>query len=110
MDADELRAVVTEARRMAIEQDRAGACDTTLGQILAHAPEGQDAIWPAEAVRDIFEAEASEKMFEGLWVRSEEHTSELQSLMRTSYAVFCLKKKNARHKKTTENDNTRKLE
>src|SRR3546814_3407130 len=29
----------------------------------------------------------------GAVVRSEEHTSELQSLMRTSYAVFCLKKK-----------------
>src|SRR3546814_1833590 len=28
------------------------------------------------------------------WVRSEEHTSELQSLMRISYAVFCLKKNN----------------
>src|SRR3546814_9300501 len=28
-----------------------------------------------------------------LGIRSEEHTSELQSLMRTSYAVFCLKKK-----------------
>src|SRR3546814_5241773 len=28
-----------------------------------------------------------------LTIRSEEHTSELQSLMRTSYAVFCLKKK-----------------
>src|SRR3546814_10864700 len=28
------------------------------------------------------------------WNRSEEHTSELQSLMRNSYAVFCLKKKN----------------
>src|SRR3546814_7346981 len=27
-------------------------------------------------------------------IRSEEHTSELQSLMRISYAVFCLKKKN----------------
>src|SRR3546814_3642207 len=27
------------------------------------------------------------------WSRSEEHTSELQSLMRTSYAVFCLTKK-----------------
>src|SRR3546814_5271417 len=27
-----------------------------------------------------------------LWDRSEEHTSELQSLMRISYAVFCLKK------------------
>src|SRR3546814_1474254 len=33
-------------------------------------------------------------------LRSEEHTSELQSLMRISYAVFCLKKK-------TVNDNTR---
>src|SRR3546814_13047250 len=29
--------------------------------------------------------------------RSEEHTSELQSLMRISYAVFCLKKKKKRH-------------
>src|SRR3546814_14004147 len=32
-----------------------------------------------------------------LTVRSEEHTSELQSLMRISYAVFCLKKKNTLH-------------
>src|SRR3546814_1835860 len=30
-------------------------------------------------------------------LRSEEHTSELQSLMRISYAVFCLKKKNINH-------------
>src|SRR3546814_5563162 len=30
--------------------------------------------------------------------RSEEHTSELQSLMRNSYAVFCLKKNNQQHK------------
>src|SRR3546814_6383363 len=33
--------------------------------------------------------------------RSEEHTSELQSLMRISYAVFCLKKKNIRQTTTT---------
>src|SRR3546814_8521342 len=32
--------------------------------------------------------------------RSEEHTSELQSLMRISYAVFCLKKKNNTHTHT----------
>src|SRR3546814_1904484 len=32
-------------------------------------------------------------------VRSEEHTSELQSLMRISYAVFCLKKKKKLHHK-----------
>src|SRR3546814_4421303 len=30
---------------------------------------------------------------DGIGIRSEEHTSELQSLMRISYAVFCLKKK-----------------
>src|SRR3546814_7050248 len=34
------------------------------------------------------------------YARSEEHTSELQSLMRNSYAVFCLKKKNNNEKKT----------
>src|SRR3546814_9491547 len=37
--------------------------------------------------------------------RSEEHTSELQSLMRSSYAVFCLKKKKRltkRHQRPTE--------
>src|SRR3546814_7499201 len=34
--------------------------------------------------------------FGGVNLRSEEHTSELQSLMRISYAVFCLKKKNKR--------------
>src|SRR3546814_2855854 len=33
--------------------------------------------------------------------RSEEHTSELQSLMRISYAVFCLKKKKKRQTSTT---------
>src|SRR3546814_9429819 len=36
--------------------------------------------------------------------RSEEHTSELQSLMRNSYAVFCLKKKN---KRTQDNHDTK---
>src|SRR3546814_6528582 len=34
-------------------------------------------------------------------LRSEEHTSELQSLMRISYAVFCLTKKNTKTKKNT---------
>src|SRR3546814_6001718 len=39
-------------------------------------------------------------------VRSEEHTSELQSLMRISYAVFCLKKK----KRTIKNNTTNYVE
>src|SRR3546814_2140764 len=47
----------------------------------------------------------------GIAIRSEEHTSELQSLMRISYAVFCLKKKTLTniqeqqsHKKIREQD------
>src|SRR3546814_4612339 len=40
------------------------------------------------------------------WLRSEEHTSELQSLMRISYAVFCLKKK----KTSKTNYNMNKIE
>src|SRR3546814_7389531 len=38
--------------------------------------------------------------------RSEEHTSELQSLMRISYAVFCLKKKTQQHQRINYTHNT----
>src|SRR3546814_3520457 len=42
--------------------------------------------------------------------RSEEHTSELQSLMRISYAVFCLKKKKKSNESPhTKSENTRTL-
>src|SRR3546814_8923179 len=61
-----------------------------------------------EAVADLRELLAVPDDYEVLFMqggataqnRSEEHTSELQSLMRISYAVFCLKRKT---KETTEN-------
>src|SRR3546814_6343512 len=40
--------------------------------------------------------------------RSEEHTSELQSLMRISYAVFCLKKKKKKHNRYNQRRNRQK--
>src|SRR3546814_5119291 len=46
------------------------------------------------------------------FIRSEEHTSELQSLMRISYAVFCLKKKKTKHNHHTSkhsSTNTRRI-
>src|SRR3546814_6179211 len=56
-----------------------------------------------ELARILFQiriAEDAERVGIGLeLLRSEEHTSELQSLMRISYAVFCLKKKNKLQKK-----------
>src|SRR3546814_9289376 len=46
-----------------------------------------------EAARSAAEQALGEELSDRNRARSEEHTSELQSLMRTSYAVFCLKRK-----------------
>src|SRR3546814_4141901 len=48
------------------------------------------------------EAEARKPLRQGRIDRSEEHTSELQSLMRISYAVFCLKKNKTDYTKITD--------
>src|SRR3546814_5557517 len=47
----------------------------------------------ASVVSPLYISEVAPPKYRGRLVRSEEHTSELQSLMRISYAVFCLKKK-----------------
>src|SRR3546814_4018212 len=47
---------------------------------------------------DAYRAFGEKRFLDRALKRSEEHTSELQSLMRISYAVFCLKKKKIRHK------------
>src|SRR3546814_7075121 len=63
-----------------------------------HVPVGEDQKQHLEFARDVaakFNTDFGVELFvlpEPL-VRSEEHTSELKSLMRISYAVFCLKKK-----------------
>src|SRR3546814_2124812 len=58
---------------------------------------GRQAFEAAPAIADPEQIERVDKggaaRFVGMVERSEEHTSELQSLMRISYAVFCLKKK-----------------
>src|SRR3546814_7420069 len=66
--------------------------------VVVVGPEGENV---AEAVAPALTAVQEEALGTGHAVmsaraalRSEEHTSELQSLMRSSYAVFCLKKKN----------------
>src|SRR3546814_8086656 len=62
--------------------------------ILAGAPRPTAALYRLEGVAAVrgWLSECRER-------RSEEHTSELQSLMRTSYAVFCLKKKTKQQQK-----------
>lgn len=42
--------------------------DIRIGQLLAHSPDGQDGIWPCEAVRDILEDLGTEEMARGIQV------------------------------------------
>src|SRR3546814_2093860 len=62
--------------------------------------DGLDDVVITRAAADVALQPLADLVFLGIGVllrkvhRSEEHTSELQSLMRDSYAVFCLKKKN----------------
>src|SRR3546814_1317513 len=91
-EAREVAALLAEARELALRR----ACheDDALPDRLMPLlwlPEDPDAPHP-----DALDAGSD-------WAeRSEEHTSELQSLMRISYAVFCLKKKKTAHNSTQQ--------
>src|SRR3546814_1583276 len=104
----ELALQISEATREDIVHDARGdllaGCPlpSPLAWPLAYAwpvhrigPDHQPLQQPAEPTLLLLRRESDGKVsFHVLSPRSEEHTSELQSLMRISYAVFCLKKKN----------------
>src|SRR3546814_5737170 len=88
---------------------------TTLVRSIKDVPWASQQMWaPDAAYKDgtyylYFPARDKSKDKNGLGAfrigRSEEHTSELQSLMRISYAVFCLKKKKHQLNYTTRKNN-----
>src|SRR3546814_1734310 len=99
----ELSLVVRTEQQPGAEEalDDLGALSITLQDANAETPDeqaifepgvGELPLWPTITLNALFDEH-----------RSEEHTSELQSLMRISYAVFCLKKKNT-YNKLTNND------
>src|SRR3546814_2967706 len=75
--------VAALAQRMAEEVDH-----RAVARVLQAVAVGTDAVEAGD------EAQVLDRACAQQGLRSEEHTSELQSLMRISYAVFCLKKKN----------------
>src|SRR3546814_10114417 len=95
-DVDQLPSV--DAGRVLNDIIESGICHVTRFSRVYRTGEGSDIAVGAARIR------------EG-GMRSEEHTSELQSLMRISYAVFCLKKKNTKQYSTSKNkpkNNTKK--
>src|SRR3546814_1401133 len=80
--------------------EKVGALEGVTLTLPAHGHPFPDLTGRAKAIRehheerlDVLRAAADELGSSTVEERSEEHTSELQSLMRISYAVFCLKKK-----------------
>lgn len=66
VDAEAIRAWVTEARRLLAESGRTIVGDLVIGEVLAHVPPDTDGVWPAEPVRDLVEDLKSPKFEEGL--------------------------------------------
>src|SRR3546814_4494469 len=98
---------VAPQERQELREDLVGDARAHEGVLMAVAVEDQQLV--AVARRQLLQAVEAEDVGVGEDAvvtpgheqhrRSEEHTSELQSLMRISYAVFCLKKKKTKHKK-----------
>jgi len=66
MDAEHLRAWVTEARRLLAESGRAAVGDLCIGAVLAYAPPDSEGLWPPEPVRDLIEDIQSPDLERGL--------------------------------------------
>src|SRR3546814_4525425 len=89
--------IANAPRRLATENVLLDPVDGAADQRTELVDRGAEAAAPVELIKQPAGLE--------LLGRSEEHTSELQSLMRISYAVFCLKKKN-KHKHTQQQNTT----
>src|SRR3546814_4500781 len=84
--------LISYAQRQASQKRGNGAADLPLDEaLLIPQQRSEELLALDEALERLKEADP----------RSEEHTSELQSLMRISYAVFCLKKKKKNATKTS---------
>src|SRR3546814_3619390 len=76
-------------------EDSSGSVNLTYGAGLGLSKSGEvtEVVWDSPAFNAGLTVGMNVIAVNGTSFRSEEHTSELQSLMRISYAVFCLKKK-----------------
>lgn len=68
IDHDAFRQFIKDARELCRQADRLDACDSTIGEILAHAPSDEDGLWPFEPAREELEPLDREVMRNGFIV------------------------------------------
>src|SRR3546814_5782391 len=101
IDANSGIALAKQIGRVWDEAEQPGRAAAKASGASFHSIEGEElARWQAATagVTEAWIAEMNAAGKDGEALRSEEHTSELQSLMRISYAVFCLQKKKNKQK------------
>ena len=59
---------IERARELSMEDDLIGICDSSLGQILAHAPKGDDGVFPFEPARDVLDRIEFGKLRNGFYI------------------------------------------
>ena len=59
---------ITQVREMCKQANHLPICDKKIGEILSHAPAGEDGIWPHEAIREVIEKVNSRDMERGIEV------------------------------------------
>src|SRR3546814_8152522 len=107
--------IISAIRQATTDQLVQSLCDHELDCVLgrASAAAGRENLWHEVLYTQRPVLIGHDKLLQRLhgrrldWrelARSEEHTSELQSLMRISYAVFCLTKKNTQETEPTEHN------
>src|SRR3546814_2029891 len=89
--------LAVKSRKNILISGATGSGKTTLSKALIQLIPSEERLLTIEDTRELL---VPHRNAVHLLYRSEEHTSELQSLMRTSYAVFCLTTKNTPHQLT----------
>src|SRR3546814_4219167 len=99
LEGEKLQSIMRRSplRRLATPEDVEGAVAYLCAGDTSVLEGAMAAVLEGHAEDDAFNRLIVEAGMKPGSVRSEEHTSELQSLMRNSYAVFCLKKKNTKN-------------
>src|SRR3546814_1839436 len=89
------RRPLPQHRRVGLAEGRLAGLLCPYPLTLPPVPRERDQQWRSpRGVADIQRSPGNQYVVAGVTLRSEEHTSELQSLIRNQYAVFCLNKKN----------------